>query len=336
MRPEYRIRWEKEIEGRREPLKKPADLLRRALSSEDFLDSAVIGGVGVAEIIAGKVAESQIPADVVEAFRMQYPQHGSSFVEAVQGLYDDPDALAGLISGVKGKLFELDYAAWLNDGHLPAGWTAEVAQAANNPGWDIAIRDEHGHIAEFLQAKATQSIAYVREAIAAHPDIDVVVPHELYEQLAQQPEFLEHLVDGHQNLTEVAGHVESAVDHAGDVGDSVDFPFIAPLVAIAVAAGQNWSKYRTGKITLQQMLQNAGERGLLAVIASAAGWVAATLAHSSLAGIPVAMTIRYFGRQLLHNRDRRRLLDMYIETVTTSTRRLQEQLPRALLEGATG
>src|SRR5205807_1092127 len=123
-----------------------------------------------ADIIAGKIAESQIPPDVIEAFHAQYPQYGSSFVDAVNHLSAHPDQLAGLISGVKGKLFEIDYIEWLNNGHLPTGWTAELAGHANNPAWDVAILDAHGRLDEVLQLKATESLAYVKEAIAAHPD----------------------------------------------------------------------------------------------------------------------------------------------------------------------
>ena len=298
------------------------------------MDSAVIGGVGVADILAGKVAEWQIPSDVVEAFHEQYPQYGSSFVEAVKHLAPNPDQLAGLISGIKGKLFEIDYVDWLNHGHLPDGWTAELAHTANNPAWDIAIHDSHGHVAEVLQLKATESLAYVKEAIAAHPAIDVVIPHELYERLAGHPELLGHVVDGHQNLTDLTHHVSDAAGHADGVGDHAHFPVIAPILAIGFAASQNWRRYRTGSITLNQMLQNVGERGLLAVIASGSGWAVGAAAHARGVGIPVAMGVRLFGRQLLHNRDRRKLLAVYVETITASTRNLEAHLTRPLLEAA--
>ena len=73
MRPEYHARWEREIQSRQEPLKKPQDLLRRAMSSEDFVDTAVVGGFSVADIVAGKIPEWQIPRDVLDAYRAQYP-----------------------------------------------------------------------------------------------------------------------------------------------------------------------------------------------------------------------------------------------------------------------
>lgn len=330
MRAEYRTRWQKEIASRTEPLKTPRDLLRRVLSSEDFIDSAVIGGVGVADILCDRVAEWQIPSDVIDAFHAQYPQYGASFVEAVKHLGANPDELVGLISGIKGKLFEIDYVEWLNHGHLPAGWTAEIAHAANNPAWDVAIHDGQGHINEVLQLKATESLAYVKDAIGAHPDIDVVIPHELYERLSDHPELLDHVIDGHQSLTDLTHHVSDATDQAYGIGDH--FPLVAPILAVGLAATQNWTKYRTDRISLSQMLQNVGERGLLAVIATGAGWVISALAHSSGVGIPVAMGVRLFGRQLFHNRDRRNLLVVYIETITVSRSKLEAQLSRHLLE----
>jgi hypothetical protein len=73
-----------------------------------------------------------------------------------------------------------------------------MAHAANNPA-DIAIHDGQGHVADVLQLEATES-RLCQEAIAAHPDIDVVVPHDLCRRLADHPELLGHIVDDHQTL----------------------------------------------------------------------------------------------------------------------------------------
>jgi hypothetical protein len=326
MRPEYQRRWELEIRKHRGPLKKPQGLLQRAVSSEDFVDAAVIGGVSVEHIIAGKVSESQIPRSVLDAFHAQFPQHGDSFVDAVNRLSGDPDRVMGLINGVKGKLFELDYAAWLNHGNLPTGLTAELAHHANNPAWDISIHDAHGHIDRLIQAKATETLAYVREAIAAHPNIDVVVPHELYERLGDHPEILSHLADGHESLNHLTGQVTGAVDHAEAAG--IHFHF--PIIALAFAAGQNFHRYRNGAITMEQALNNFGERSALAVIATGAGWVVAAATHATLIGIPVSMSARLLGGQILHNRNRCKLLNSYIDTVSTSRKCLASR-PSLLL-----
>jgi hypothetical protein len=330
VKPEYSKRWELEIrrQGGRSKLKKPCDLLQRAISSEDFVDSAVIGGVEVAHILAGKVSESQIPRDVLDAFHAQFPQHGLSFVDAVNHLSGDPERLMGLVNGVKGKLFEIDYAKWLNHGHLPPGLTAELAHHANNPAWDIQIHDAHGHISGLIQAKATETLAYVREAIAAHPSIPVAVPHELYERMGDHPELLSHLLDGHESLDHLTGQATVAADHA----DAAGLHFHFPIIAIAFAAGQNFHRYRKGDVTMEWALFNVGERSALAVIATGAGWVAVAATHATLIGIPVSMGTRMLGGQLLHNLGRRKLLDSYIETASISRSCLELQVPRPLLE----
>ncbi len=331
MTPENRERWERENRNQKGSLNKPADLLRRAVSSEDFVDSAVIAGVSVSEILAGKVAEWQIPPNVIEAFHDQYPQYGTDFVHAVNGLAKDPDRLMGLISGVKGKLFELDYADWLNHGHLPIGFSAELAHTANNPGWDIVIHDSHGHIDSLLQLKATESLDYVRDAIAAHPDISVVVPHELYARLADNPDVFGHVLDGHETLQHLNGHMADAVGHA-DVADAAHhFPVFGPAIVIALAVSLNIKAYRQGKVTPDQALRNVTERGSLAILASGAGWAVTMLAGEPLLGLPTSLMVRLVGGQLLHNLSRRELLEGYIQTITHSLKHLESQIQRPLL-----
>ena len=97
------------------------------------------------------------------------------------------------------------------------------------------------------------------------------------------------------------------------------------------AAGQNFSRYRKRRISVEEALRNFGERGVLAVVAGGAGWAAAALLHGSLIGIPVSMVTRLLGGQFFHNRHRRELLDQYISVVLGSRRCLELQLPRPLL-----
>ncbi len=334
MTTEHRTRWKSEIWSQKGALRKPADLLRRAASSEDFIDSAIIGGVSIADVLAGKIVERQIPSNVIEAFHAQFPNHGSDFVEAVNSLMGKPDRLMGLINGVKGKLFEMDYANWLNHGHLPAGWTAELAHHANNPGWDISIHDAHGYIDTLLQLKATENLNYVRDAIVAHPDVDVVVPHELYERFADHPDLLGHITDGHQTLQQLNERVTDAIGHAEGAGAVAHFPFAGPAIVVGLAIGLNCLQYRQGKVPLERALRNIGERGTLAVISSASGWAAVALSHEPFIGLPISIAVRLAGGQFFHNRRRKELLQKFIDTTIDSRRHLNGQLQRPLLEGA--
>src|SRR5271170_18807 len=140
-------------------LRSPNEVFNRQLTADESLDAAVIGGYGLRDILAGKVSESQIPPLVLKAFHSQYP-HAGGFVDFVRD-HNSDESLLGIINGIKGKAFELEYLDYLNHGHLPAGAVAELASSPTQEGWDIAIRDAHGHIIEHLQLKATESMSYI-------------------------------------------------------------------------------------------------------------------------------------------------------------------------------
>lgn len=130
------------------------------------LDSFVLGGDLLSDILANGASD-----EVKEAYAAAYPQESQyqSFEDAVRNQSDEH--LQGFLSGIKGKLFELRYEEFLNDGNLPDGYHAELANSATQPGWDLSIHGPDGHIAELLQLKATDSVSYVHQALERYPDI---------------------------------------------------------------------------------------------------------------------------------------------------------------------
>lgn len=322
----HQQRWEQEYKQLNGSLRKPEDLLRRALSNEDYVDSAIIGGILVSDIVAGKVSDLQIPADVLRAFHEQYPNL-EGFVDSVKSHASDPDALAGLLNGVKGKLFEQDYVSWLNDGHLPDGFHAELAHQANNPAWDIAIKDAHGHINDVLQAKATASMDYVHDALAAHPDIDVVTTSEVFHALSNHGDDLSQLIDSHQSLSDLTDHVQVAVGHA-EAASHVAFH--VPWIAMGWAIVQNHARYRDGKISFEEALRNTGRRVGLALGAATAGFVVADLITPG-AGVAAGVGFRLYAMRMLGNLDLRDAAQRSVAvTVQSSESLAQKVLPRIL------
>lgn len=69
----------------------------------------------------------KIPDDLQQAYELAYPDKAADmdFRSAIEGM--DEDQLDGFVNGLKGKLFEIRYTNYLNDGHLPAGCHAEMA-----------------------------------------------------------------------------------------------------------------------------------------------------------------------------------------------------------------
>ncbi len=57
----------------------------------------------------------------------------------------------------------------------------------------------------------------------------------------------------------------------------------------------------------------------------------AALAHEPIIGLPISVTLRLIGGQVIHNKHRRELLSTMVETVGKSYMQLECQLPRPLL-----
>ncbi|HIF97931.1 MAG TPA: hypothetical protein EYQ54_13045 [Myxococcales bacterium] len=186
-------------------------------------DTCTIGG----ELLANVLAARSIPPEIEAAYTAAYPNLAATqtFSESVAGL--EGDQLQGLLAGVKGKLFELQYIDLLNGELLPDGYVAELAVAANQQGWDIAIVGPDGSVADVLQAKATDSASYVREALERYPEIDVVTTDEVYSQLL--------LSGGGEDLIQ-SGVTNSQLDEivGGAADTGVELDFNPPLLGFAL------------------------------------------------------------------------------------------------------
>ena len=210
-------------------------------------DSIAIGG----ETLVSLLAASTIPDDIVNAYEAAYPDLSAtiSFEDKVREL--EPDALVGFISGVKGKLFEQQYIAYLNQGNLPDGYTAVLAESATQKGWDIAIEGSNGEIASVLQAKATDSASYVQDAIEKYPNIDVVTTEEVYSHLVMSG-ISENIAKGSISNAELMETLDQAVDAA-----ELSMDFTPPLFALAFIA---FTSYKDESLTLYEKARSAGDR----------------------------------------------------------------------------
>jgi hypothetical protein len=143
------------------------------------IDAWVLGGYTLAELLTSQAVDPAVEA----AFEAAYPGLAAHTTFAEHAAELDQASLAGLVSGVKGKLFEQDYVRHLNAGNLPEGFTAALAESPTQEAWDISIHGPDGAIVDEIQAKATDSMDYIRAAVTAHPEIDVVSTHEVASHL---------------------------------------------------------------------------------------------------------------------------------------------------------
>lgn len=244
---------------------------------KDLLDLLVVGGMTLAAVIQHP---QNIPPEVEQAFQLAYPgltSQGETFADAVQRL--NGNELLGLVNGVKGKLFELELVDHLNNGYLPDGVQAELAQSATQPGFDVRIVDEQGHVVDVLQTKATESAAYVREALERYPDIDVMTTTEVHAHLVALG-----AADQVSNSGISEAALQAKVDAAAAVADGTSLgatDMLPSSLGLAVIALSVWTtKGASAELMGQEFGQRTAQAGLstyagkAAMVASGAWWVA--------------------------------------------------------------
>lgn len=230
------------------------ELAQHERRKKDLLDLLVVGGVSLAALVRDPAA---VPPEVARAFELVYPglaASGETFTDAVQRM--SADEVLGLVHGVKGKLFEMELVSHLNDGNLPDGVQAQLAGLATQPGHDIEIVDASGQVVELLQAKATESVAYVQEALQRYLDIDVTTTTEVHAQLVALGA-ADRVADSGISEAVLQQQVEAAVQ-AGQVGQVVDVSDLVPsAVGLAVVA---LSSFMDKSLTMAQRGAEFGGR----------------------------------------------------------------------------
>ena len=270
-----------------------------------LLDLLTVGGMTLTSILAsGKVD----PA-IEQAFVKAYPglaDSGMTFADAVAA--QSNDGLVGLLAGVKGKLFELQLVEHLNAGNLPEGLEARLAESATQPGWDIQIVDEKtGVVQELLQAKATDSVTYVQQALDKYPDIDVVSTTELHAVLTARG-LAEQVRDGGV----LNADLEQAIAEAATVGQPIGITdFVPSQLGLAFIALSVLLSSR--HLSARELGQELGSRSSKAVAATFVGHAAMVLTQTWWVGL-----LSGVGSGVLASRggDKRLKLDTLLEALT--------------------
>lgn len=242
--------------------------IERAQNAEqktELLDLLVVGGVSLAAMMRGQV---QVPPEVQLAFELAYPrltESGESFADAVARL--PAENLAGLVSGVKGKLFEMQLVDQVNSGELGEDLRAELAASPTQTGYDIRVLDKSGALSEELQAKATDSVAHVREALERYPNIDVVTTSEVHSHLLAAG-FGQNVLNSGISDVGLQGTVESSTVADASFGVLDLAPSALGLALVAFSA------FNDERLTSEQQGAQFGERGARVTISSAVGTAA--------------------------------------------------------------
>lgn len=264
--------------------------LQKVKTSSHPLDCVLVGG----ELLSRHLfQEGNVPEVIEEAYRAAYPVESMSqtFVEKVKEL--DSDALRGLVAGVKGKLFEAQYVDHLNNGVLPDGYVAELAESATQPGWDVVISGPDIAVVEQIQLKATDSVHLVTEALQRYPDIDVVTTAEVYDQLMAIG-----MTEGIVNSGVSDAALEAFVSDAAESANDHAMDWMPPVLTAAIIA---FSSYRKKDLDEFARTRGFGERFGRSYVYSILGGAA-----SAVTGVGVAGLITVLATGWLSSRGRKK------------------------------
>jgi hypothetical protein len=264
------------------------------------VDSIAVGGDLLSDILAHGASP-----EVQEAFAAAYPQQAAniSFEEAVRVTPDDH--VLGIVSAVKGKLFEFRYVDYLNDNNLPDGYHAVLAGSATQPGWDIAIHGPDGHVADLLQMKATDSVSYVQEALQKYPDIDVVTTDEVYSQLVMNGA-VDQVADSGIANADLTHTVMDAADNA-----TMHIDWTPPIISMALIA---FTAYTLDDADAYSKARNFGGRAGKSYLAYLIGGGVAAVTQTWWLGLLAGVGSRYLAAKGKQSRDQYRALSQLVET----------------------
>jgi len=265
-------------------------LLGNKSSARLCLDLAYLGGQSLADILAGRVTDNDLDPKILKAYHLQYPDlsNHESLVDEIRKLSHDPERLRGLVSGLKGKVFEVDYHDYLDNGHLHSGFHAELSAKSNEPGVDMFIRDTHGNVvaAEQLKTSETSSgvIKEVHEHLQRYPQYNIVVipKDQMHDALAAG--LGGHVIAGNDTQAHLDHLTQSTIEHAEASGH-----LHLPAIGLCLLAGEAVILLYHGKpIQTQHFLK----RGAKITAASLAAQICVHITSMSWLAIPVALGVR--------------------------------------------
>ena len=248
--------------------------LNEARLSEDKKKELLMDSLGLASgSFLSRLLSWHVPSDLQQDYELAYPDKAAAMSLHEAAAKMDEEQLMGFTNGIKGKLFELRYTDYLNDGHLPAGYHAELANSATQPGWDIAILDDAGRMDEALQLKATESADYIEHAFERYPYINIVSTDEVYSQVTMG-DMADHLINSGISNEELTDYVHSHVLAMSDTGHEFFLPSLIPyaIIAYSVARKKEMSDYKKGK--------EFGRRSLISYVCHTLGIAVGAFTHT--------------------------------------------------------
>lgn len=275
----------------------------RRRHDREILDLAAIAAEVSVDDLLNLGLEPEINPQILEAFRLQYPNVN---LDSLTGATED--RLRYLANGVKGKYFEILVAEKLNAGEsvggirLEPGQVARLGESANQSGWDLAILDREGAVAEQIQLKATESMSYVKEALEKYPDLRVLVPQELADAATAMDAVLSADIANASLEKAVVGQLAELSE--GSLADileqSAEAGFDAlPGLSAAVIGATEAGYVLMGRSTVEESLKRGGARLGRSTAYTVLG-AALTAVDAGLISMPTVTALRVAEGRIRH------------------------------------
>ncbi|WP_304038436.1 hypothetical protein [Mesonia mobilis] len=257
---------------------------RLKLKSDGYVDlisaAAAIGSI----VYSDYIDLDNITPQMEEAFKLSFPNKELSDLGDMTS-----EQLEGVVNNWKGKYFEVLLRDELNAGEqigslvLEDGQLVKLSENLNEPGWDLQILNADGTIAQEIQAKASENISYVKEALERY-DYDVITTSEIsnFSERINTSNFADSTLE-----TEISSPIEALFDsNAMNIIEEVA-PAL-PFIIITVSEGR---KVMVGKQTLQAGFQKSTSRGLKTGASMSAAYIAGVLFGGAIA-VPVGIATK--------------------------------------------
>ena len=241
---------------------------------EDTLIDAAAASLAIdALFFADQIDLGSITPQMREAFARAFPsQDLAERLEELVELGPDSNEVTGFLANWKGIYHEVLVRDRLNDGQqvgrvvLKESQRAVLPEQVNQPGLDLRILNADGTEDLVLQAKATNDIGLISEALAKYPDIQIAATHEVAAQLLDQRVFASWF-DNEELREQIIRPMDDVWD--GSVEDLIEQ--VLPGLPFVIIASTEGTMVLLGKRPFQNALDRATRRGMKTMAAAGVG-----------------------------------------------------------------
>ncbi len=260
---------------------------------DSLLDAAAATTSLNAILFSDQIDFDAITPQMENAFDLAYPNTDMHRrLEELSDLSPESREASGFIDNWRGKFFEVILRDSGNTGgqigglQLGIGQTIELQPDLNHPGTDLQIVNADGTVADELQAKATDSVNYIKHALRKNPDVKIVTTDEVAERIADD----RVMASGINNET-LRNQIHEPLDAILDTPlENAAEAFLSGLPVILITSTEG-IKYLIGKQTFEQAFNRSLERGVKSGAAMSVGAILA-LVDAGVVSLPATFLTR--------------------------------------------